>query len=77
MYFVGCPECKKKCVTDGNQFRCENCNKYLKPNETRLTYTVVAKFDDMSDSLFASFLSETADPVMGMNASEFRDMREN
>lgn len=49
----------------------------MKESEARLTYTVVAKFDDMSESLFASFLSDTADPIMGMNAIEFKDMKEN
>ncbi|CDW83120.1 replication protein a 70 kda dna-binding subunit [Stylonychia lemnae] len=77
MYFVGCPECKKKCQPDGAQYKCENCNKYYNQNEVRLTYTITARFDDLSDGTFVSFLSESAETVMGQTALEFSKIRDN
>lgn len=77
MYFPGCPECKRKCTQEGDQYKCEHCNKFLNPNEIKLTYTVTAKFDDMSDGIFVTFLSENADAIMGMSAVEFSKIKEN
>lgn len=41
-----------------------------------MTYTVTAKFDDMTDGIFITFLSENADQIMGMSASDFAKIRE-
>eukprot|EP00347_Sterkiella_histriomuscorum_P012018 403370207 len=76
MYFPGCPECKKKCSPQGDQYWCEKCNKALNHNQVRMTYTVTAKFDDLSDGIFISFMSESAEPIMGMPASDFSRIRE-
>ena len=32
MYFQGCPECKRKCTQEGDQYKCEHCNKKVKEN---------------------------------------------
>ena len=77
MYFVGCTECKKKCQVEGSMYKCENCNKYFNQNDVKLTYTVNARFDDFSDQMYVSFLSESAETIMGMSALEFSKIREN
>lgn len=58
MYFTACPECRKKVQQEGHQFKCEHCNKYYTSNEVKITYTVTAKIDDMSDGVFTTFMSE-------------------
>lgn len=67
-YFPGCPECKKKCQPDGDSFRCEHCNKYINRQDVKWTYTITARVEDGSEGIFASFLSESAEAIIGMPA---------
>jgi hypothetical protein len=59
MYFTGCPECKKKVSLEKDRFyRCEFCNKIYPEQDVRVTYTMSARFQDASDSLFVNLLGE-------------------
>lgn len=59
MYFTGCPECKKKVSLEKERFyRCEFCNKIYPEQDVRVTYTISARFQDASDSLFVNLLGE-------------------
>lgn len=74
MYFPGCPNtsCKKKCSPEGNDiFRCEPCGKSYNEKDIRWTYTITCKVEDLSDSLYVSFISEQGEFIMGMPPMEF------
>lgn len=77
MYFIGCPDCKRK-ISQERQglFRCEICNKTYPDSEVRITYTLTAKFSDLSDSAFVSLIGESGDQVVGVKAADFRNLRE-
>ncbi len=77
MYFISCPECKKKVSQERmGYFRCDFCNKTFAENEVRITYTITAKFADSSDSAFVSLIGESGDQVVGVKAADFRNLRE-
>ena len=62
MYFVGCPDCKRKIAQERQGFfRCDFCNKTYPDSEARITYTLTAKFSDLTDSAFVSLLGESGD----------------
>ena len=42
----------------------------------RITYTITAKFADSSDTAFVSLIGESGDQVVGVKASDFRNLRE-
>jgi hypothetical protein len=48
----------------------------LSEQDARITYTLVGKFQDPSDGLFIQLLGEAGDAVVGVKASDFRNMRE-
>lgn len=75
MYYLACPDCKRKVCDEGTGFRCENCNKSF---ATCLpTYMLTAKLTDVSHGLFISFARELGDVIMnGMTATEFKDFKE-
>lgn len=41
-----------------------------------MTYTVTARFDDLSESVYLTFISDSGDVIMDMPASEFARIRE-
>ena len=75
MYYLACPDCKKKVLEENAGFKCENCGKIY--NQANPTYVVSAKLNDLSGSIYPSFMGETADIIMGCNALTFKDMKEN
>jgi hypothetical protein len=53
IYFVGCPECKRKVTPDREQyFRCEICQKTMHESETRITYTLTCRLSDSSEAFY-------------------------
>ena len=74
---MGCPECKRKVGQERQGlFRCDFCNKTFSDSEVRITYTITAKFADSSDTAFVSLIGESGDQVVGVKASDFRNLRE-
>lgn len=67
MYYLGCPECKKKVLEENAGFRCENCNKVHAT--VNVNYSFSAKISDLSGNMFVSFMGEQGDTVMGMTAA--------
>jgi ribosomal protein L37AE/L43A len=62
MYFIGCPDCKRKVNQERvGFFRCDYCNKSFSDSEVRVAYNISAKFSDSSDSAFVSLLGESGD----------------
>jgi replication factor A1 len=75
MYYLSCPDCRKKVIDEGTGWRCENCNKVQATNIP--TYMLSAKISDPSGSVFVSFPRELGDSIMnGMTATEFKDFKE-
>lgn len=75
MYYISCPDCRRKVIDEGHGFRCENCNK-TQPTMIP-TYMLTAKVSDVSGSLFIQFPRELGDPIMnGMTADQFRHFKE-
>jgi hypothetical protein len=67
MFYLSCPDCRRKVIEDVTGYRCENCNK----TQSRMipTYMLTAKLSDVSGSLFIQFPRELGDPIMnGMTA---------
>lgn len=59
MYFTGCPDCKKKVTSERQGFyRCETCNKIIPEADVRVTYTIVCRFSDASDSVYVQLIGE-------------------
>ena len=75
MFYLGCPECKKKVVEDIAGYRCESCNKIQATNVP--TYMLNVKFSDLSGNTFITFPKELGDPIMnGLSANEFKNFKE-
>jgi len=70
-YYLSCQTCKKKVTEDDNRFFCLNCNKTY--DSANPSYIFSAKICDYSESTFVSFLGETGNAVMGMDAAIFHD----
>lgn len=58
-YFVGCPDCKRKIPPEREgYFRCEACNKVYPEHETRITYTLTARFYDPTEAIYLQLIGE-------------------
>lgn len=75
MYYLACPECKKKVIEEHGGYKCEQCGKIFQQCNTNYTYT--AKINDFTGGQFFQFMGESGDNVMGMPASDFRTFKEN
>jgi replication factor A1 len=52
-YFIGCPDCKRKVAGEREGFfRCDYCAKSFAEQDVRVTYTLAARFQDSTDSIF-------------------------
>jgi replication factor A1 len=75
MFYLGCPECRKKVIEEVAGYRCENCNKVQ--TQCVPTYMLSAKMNDLSGSTFMTFPKELGDVIMnGQSADEFRRFKE-
>ncbi len=62
MYFIGCPECKRKVTHDRDgYYRCELCNKLYPEQDVRVTFTVTCRFQDASEALYIQLIGEHGD----------------
>ena len=76
MFYIGCPDCKKKVQEDPIGYRCEQCSKTH--TKADAIYMLNAKIADSSSNTYISFPRELGDAIMnGKSASEFKDMKEN
>ena len=48
----------------------------MNPSEVKMSYTFTGKFDDFTEGLWISFMSETGEQIVGMPASEFANLKE-
>ena len=56
--YMACPECKKKVVEEGSEYRCERCDKVIeKPNPT---YILTCKIEDSTGAIFVRFYGDQA-----------------
>ena len=75
MFYLACPDCRRKVIDDGTGYRCESCDKSF--NDCQPTYMLSAKISDFSSSIYISFCRELGDTIMGgMTAREFKDFKE-
>lgn len=75
LYYLGCPDCRKKVQEEPAGYRCETCNKVhmtCKP-----IYIMTAKITDLSEGLFVTFINDLAEPILqGKTASEMKEFKE-
>ena len=75
MFYLACPDCKKKVTEDIAGWRCESCGKIQHSNVP--TYMLTAKIADVSGTIYVQFLREMGDHIMnGMSAKDFKDLKE-
>ena len=75
MFYLACPECKRKVIEEMGGFRCEKCN--LVHGTCNVSYSFTAKITDLSGNVFLSFMGDTGDTIMGMTGAEFKRYKEN
>jgi len=76
LYYLSCPECKKKVMEDRDVVKCENCNKVF--NEPNCSYNFTVRISDsLTGTLYATVLGdESGSEIMGMPAKDLRQIRE-
>ena len=74
MFYLACPECRKKVIDDGRGYFCESCNKCQE--EARPTYNFTFRIQDCTDSLMVQCIGEAGDQILGMQASELYAIRD-
>lgn len=75
MYYLSCPDCKKKVTDEAIGYRCENCDKVHQ--KVQVAYMLNAKVSDPSGSIFVSFPRELGEPIMnGLTAEKFKEMKD-
>jgi replication factor A1 len=56
MYYLACPECKKKVNEESAGFKCEKCNKTF--NAPNPTYSFNVRVSDLSGNIYLSSKSK-------------------
>ena len=75
MFYLSCPDCRKKVTEHGDKWRCENCNKVYPTNIP--TYMLSAVISDSTGSILVQFPREMGDAIMkGVSAGEFKLIKE-
>jgi len=65
---MACQTCKKKVTDEDQGYHCMSCDRMYK--EANQCYIFQAKVCDYSGSIFVSFMGESGNSVLGMEASE-------
>lgn len=50
LYYMACPDCKKKVMEEGVHYRCENCNKTVE--KANPNYNFSARVGDLTDNFY-------------------------
>lgn len=67
IYYLSCPDCRKKVIEEATGWRCENCNKIQLTNTP--TYMLSARLLDTSGGVYICFPRELGEPILnGMAA---------
>ena len=74
VYYLACPDCRKKVIEQTEGWRCESCDK-VKPTMVP-TYMLQGRVSDLLGNVYVSFPRELADQIMGMNAEDFKAYKE-
>ena len=74
MYYLACPDCKKKVIDDGRGYQCEACNKCH--SEAKPTYNFSFRVRDYYGSTILNCLGEAGDSILGLPANQIYEMRE-
>lgn len=59
MFYLSCPDCRKKVTEDISGWRCESCGKVQHSNIP--TYMLTAKIADVSGTIYVQFLRDMGD----------------
>ena len=71
-YYLSCQTCKKKVTDEDHGFHCISCDQTYK--EANPNYIFQAKVCDYSSAAFVSFMGDTGNSVLGMEASELHEI---
>ena len=69
MYYLACQVCKRKVFQVGEQFRCENCDKFF--NDVVPTFNFRIMVSDCSDTINISCFGESGESILGMTGAKF------
>ena len=72
MYYLACPQCKKKVSDEPSGYRCENCSKSF--GEAIPTYNFGFKFSDYTQSINVQCLGEAGEAILGIPAVKIFEM---
>ena len=74
MFYLACPDCKKKVFDDGRGYSCENCNKV---HDTAVpTYNFGIAVADCSGNVVLNCLGEIGEAILGMSGPDFYNIHE-
>ena len=62
LFYMACPDCKKKVTLENSLWRCENCLKSHKNSQP--TYMLSAVIHDATGDVLVQFPREFGDPIM-------------
>ena len=75
-FYLACEQCKKKVIENIEKtYSCENCGKVFQ--NCNPTYMMTVKIQDHTGELYVSISNKNADPIIGMQCQDFKDMKEN
>jgi len=66
MFYLACPQCKKKVSDEQGGYRCENCDKSF--GEAVPTYNFSFMFSDYTSKITVSCLGEVGEAILGQPA---------
>lgn len=75
IFYLACPDCKKKVIDDGRGYQCEACSKCH--NEAKPTYNFSFKVQDCSGTLIINCLGEAGESILGIPANQVYEMGDN
>lgn len=73
-FYKACPECNKKLVEDGDQYRCEKCSKNSPTFQWRLMLSI--NIADAAGSAWVSAFQESGETLFGMDAQQLGDLKQ-
>lgn len=74
IFYLACPDCKRKVIDDGHGYQCERCNK-CHP-EARPTYAYSFRASDCHGSAIFSCFGDDGEVILAKPAAQMYLMRE-
>lgn len=74
IFYLSCVECKKKVMEEEHGYQCYNCSKHYETAVPNWNFSI--KLSDYSDAIWLSVLGEQGDAIMGMQCSEFNQIKD-